>query len=458
MKRLVEFLEEQIETEIPISLQEFEEMAQRVYNIYKDALREYGYKNWKQWLEKSDAYELSLSFESEYAIYDKYLRNLPEEIRAIDLIKAYKSGKLKSFIRPQYQHQQMDISPTGVRTKVPWSSQKRKAVTIDQAKKIFTQASQRITKSTQPEITEARKQLFILFHADEQLSEKIGITKSELNKRIKTYAGYPVSAVKLEKYINHGIPEEHQWVGISNSSFISRQTLKPEDIDKFVKQIEVTNEGTVFWSGDRGKILRQYIARAFLGINSGLKYSELSFKIGKCKPSADTGRSPRGIYESITKTITISDINPHTVAHEIGHYLDHLFADEIEYMLYGKKSKQSINGLASSGLVALTNPEQYAKSHKVPVERLQWASKYIKFVNNLTNKGDISSEYTQRSGEVFARFINFFVNWTVKKAGDRIYDDGYRDDKFTEMDCRTWIRLLQEKSYVDTKYPLKNKK
>jgi hypothetical protein len=56
--------------------------------------------------------------------------------------------------------------------------------------------------------------------------------------------------------------------------------------------------------------------------------------------------------------------------------------------------------------------------------------------------------------EVFARFVDRFVAWTTKTAGQPIWDDErYTGDRFHEGDFHRFVRLLQEKSVVDLKEP-----
>ena len=58
--------------------------------------------------------------------------------------------------------------------------------------------------------------------------------------------------------------------------------------------------------------------------------------------------------------------------------------------------------------------------------------------------------------EVFARFIARFVEWTHKNAAMSGFSEDYRKDKFTELDFRRFVYLLQEKSYLDAKYAQPN--
>jgi len=265
-----------------LSRREFEDMMARVYNINREYLVEDGIRTWQEWLEQNSPYNISLSLESDSHTYDRYLANLPEEIRAIDLINMYMKGELPEEPSRQYRFQNPIIEPTAIgESSLPWQSQSRKELNPEEAKQMFATATQRAKSSNREEVAEARKQLYLSFNTDKLLSEKLGIKQSELNKKIKSYSGLSVRSRQTEDRLNHDVPEEHQWVGISNSSFIGRQRVDPEELDQFVKSIEVTKEGERSYFGSNGAALRRYIANTFLSIDTRISYEDLSFKIGK---------------------------------------------------------------------------------------------------------------------------------------------------------------------------------
>jgi len=419
-----------------LSRREFEDMMARVYNINREYLVEEGIRTWQEWLEQNSPYNISLSLESDSHTYDRYLANLPEEIRAIDLINMYMKGELPEEPSRQYRFQNPIIEPTAIgESSLPWQSQSRKELNPEEAKQMFATATQRAKSSNREEVAEARKQLYLSFNTDKLLSEKLGIKQSELNKKIKSYSGLSVRSRQTEDRLNHDVPEEHQWVGISNSSFIGRQRVDPEELDQFVKSIEVTKEGERSYFGSNGAALRRYIANTFLSIDTRISYEDLSFKIGKFEKKTTNGN-----YNSQNNLITIADINPNTVAHEIGHYLDYKFARDFGFNSTPLSDTRSIN----------THNEALVK--RVPQQQLQWAEKYYSFVQNLMGKSDISSEYTQSPSEVFARFIDFFTRWTDRTHNISQPWRNYRNDKFTEQDCNIFVKLLQEKSFLNAKY------
>ena len=73
------------------------------------------------------------------------------------------------------------------------------------------------------------------------------------------------------------------------------------------------------------------------------------------------------------------------------------------------------------------------------------------FVDSITDVSNTSSEYMQRPGETFARFIDRFVAWTQEIATGRRGYDGDSiayNDHFTNTQFIEFARLLQEKSAV----------
>jgi len=418
---------------------DFEDMVQRAFNIHREYLREDGIKTWRQWLQEDTDYNISLTIESDYNIYDKYLRNLPEELTAIDLIDMYRKGNLPERQRAYYSYQPDPIYPANINKKTyPWSPQEDKYYTAEEAQKIYFLATQRMIPSKKEEILEARKQLYIAFNTDSQLPEKISISQTNFNKKMRAMAGLSVGAKRLEESLNYDIPKEHQWTGITNSTFMGRQSLSHEDLDKFVKNIEVTNEGRQYW-GRSGEALRNYVANTFMSIDTRISYDDLSFKIGKCKRARI--KSPRGLFEPNKNLITVDDVNPNTVAHEIGHYLDAKWGKQfgVNYMSIG----------------TYVSPNNKILKEKFPDEQLKWAKKFYDFVAHLMDYSDISSEYTQSRSEVFARFVDRFVNWVNKKSNRYTYEDASynRNDKFSEQDFRAFVRILQEKSYLNSAFP-----
>lgn len=406
--------------ELP-SRQDVEEILQRMYYQHKEFFREEGILTWKQWLNSYSSHEIGLTLESDFYTYDTYFKHLPEDIMASDVVDMYKQNTLPSTTRQPYVYPQDPITHTTVRTKkLPWESRtyKSRELTKQQAQETYQIASQRLNKSNSNIVLEARKNLFIAFNTDKQLADKLDINLSKLTQLMKKYSGLSSRMIHLQDYLNHNIPDEHKWVGISNSSFITKQHIKPEDMDKFVRSIKITPEGHHFYFGDPGEQLRRDILNAFMSIDTRINYRDLNFEIGECnKPTTN------GTYKSKNKTIIIANLGTGTVAHEIGHYLDDKWGKEI-------------------GLTAGVIGPEYLTDTSL---KTKWALKLRTFIKDLSHRSDIHSEYTQRPGEVFARFIERFVNWANQRRSAALYLD-----KFTEQDFKTFVRILQEKSYLDS--------
>lgn len=420
-----------------LSRSEFENMVQRVFNRNREYLREEGIHTWKQWLNTYDDYNLSLVLESDHDIYDRFLRDLPENTMAIDLIKLYRQNQLPETQKEPYTFQRRPIEPTQIEPSLPWQSKNIQELTPEEAKNIYEIAKQRKTKSNSPQVNEARKTIFFAYYLNPQISKILDVTPTKL----RSFAGLKKHQIDAEKSLNRDVPTEHQWVGMTNSSFIGRQQVDIADLDQFVASINVQKEGRSYWL-NQGDILRRYILDAFMSIDSRLSYEDLAFEIGKCETEVG-GRTKRhrGQYFSREKKIVIADLNPHTVAHEIGHYLDHKWT--LEYL---KQYGQYLSEINIDKYPLLIKKE-------VSEEHKEWIKKYQNFIqNNLMNKSEIYSEYTQSAKEVFARFIDRFVRWTQNY---QYYTPPSYFDKFTESDYKVFVQLLQEKSFLDAKFPTK---
>ena len=107
----------------------------------------------------------------------------------------------------------------------------------------------------------------------------------------------------------------------------------------------------------------------FLAIDTRLKYSDLNFVINRLDRAL-------GEYSNKNLTITISTGSQNTVAHEIGHYLDYLFAREMGL---------DIHGLSDGGY----NFEYIKEKHNIFDEHIKWAKEFITIVEKLRTKGEI---------------------------------------------------------------------
>ncbi len=433
----------------PISREEFEDMMARGYGIAKSyndhELEDDASKpsrrlmTWKEWHQHYGDDHVSMMLDNERAIHDRFLSHWPEDYTLDHALRDYREGRLPSRDKSRYQHQNLPIESADVGARnLPWQPQNRQPLSQQQAMAIWQAASVKLTKSNEKQVMDARKGLFFAFNSDPQLSQKIGIKPSELNRKIKSYGGLTAAGHKLEMNLNNQVPEEHTWNGISNSTFLGKMAVDPEDLEQFVKSISVDGPVKHYYMSDSGKTLRRYIASTFLGIDTRISYKDLSFRVGEINPEPYK-RPPRGVYMSRTKSINIADLNPNTVAHEVGHYLDDKWGDEYSYA-----------GGNASYLSELVGGRK-----DLPPAHAEWVRRHAAFIRNLCDKGNISSAYYQEPKETFARFIDFFTMWTAKQAGSTMFHQHHTyADGFTPQDAATFVRLLQEKSYIDAKFPL----
>jgi hypothetical protein len=431
-----------------LSKKEVETILARIYAVHKSWLQEEGINSWLEWI-KDSPNSVAGHVVNDSNIYNQFLIALPEGITFYDVLGDYLANNLIEAPQ-QTRLENLPIEPTGDTSRInPWHPWQHIPLVSTDPKELYTKARERAIGKNKEEVLAARRELFFLFNTDGSLSDKIGVKKSELNRYIKQISGLSVQNKRIQEHLNADVPEEHQWVGIYNSTFAGQTVIKPEDVDKFVKEVIITNEGKEFYESSRGQAFRQYISHTFLAIDTHLTYKELSFLIGKCTATTVSGRPARGQYDANTKKIIVADVNRHTVAHEIGHYLDHLFGGQL-----------TLDPAGRLGITEITNYDP-----RLPKEQIEWAKKFRKFLLIIKDRADIgayngkdNTEYLQRMTEIFARFVARFVAWTQSHAGvynlNSVYDAQHYDDNFNEGDYRAFVRLLQEKSYVDAKYPI----
>ncbi len=418
-----------------ISKQEFESILERLFyknRVYiRDAYPEVA--TWRSWLEQAGSEDVALTGANDSEIYYSYLRGVGLEFG--ELLDMYIQGQL-STVAPRYQHERPTIESTPVDPRnLPWQPQERNLLSPEDAQSIYSLATQR-AGANKPEIMAARKSLFLAFNTDPDLAGKIGIKVSELNKKIRNYSGLTSTRIGTQTRLNYGIPEEHSWQGITNASFLGQQSVTPEDIDQFVKSVTVKDDAKQTYYGSTGEAVRKQMAMVFLAIDTRIQYDDLSVEVTRLKPSAGRDSPSRGKYFPQEKTIRLDDLNQNTVSHELGHYLDHKFGEQF----------------GASIRIYLSNPADTLRRSQQPPEQMKWAEKYRAFVKNLMSKGDIYSEYTQSPEETFARFVDKFVQWTSGQS--RSFNDS-RSDSFEESDFHVFVSLMQEKSFLDSKFPIR---
>ena len=408
-----------------ISYVEVDEMLTRAYRLsyvqdYYDTL--YDFKN-------SDPREIALTVESDYELYNRYLKNVPEDVGAQGIIEAYQKHELPAERREKAHTPSIEIPRDVKAAPLQTIGEPKKVAPLSKskAKTVWSKAVERVTPKNKAEITDARTEAFKQYVSDQDFPAKIGLKESEINKKMRTWANIPAEARRVQNTLNQGRPFPAQWHGISNSTYIDSMTYR--DIDAMVGKILVNDNS---WYGKGGASLRFYIARALLGINTRILFNDLNFII-------DSTLEPKGQYNGTDKTIRIRAQDPNTVAHEIGHHLDYKWAEEATGTRFGTAS---------------TLFDSYNVRESITPLRRQWLTRFHEFVMDISERSETISEYYQKRSEVFARFVSKFVQWVNKKAGYHTWGgDPYVHDRFYESDYTQFVRLLQEKAYVDIQEP-----
>jgi hypothetical protein len=421
-----------------MSKPQMEDALQRLWNAhlrdyYDDPEAKDDPKNWREWVDQNDSYAIALALDSDSEFHDRYLSKFPEGISANDLVDAYKEGKLPDRIAPTPKRPRLPLSDVDFEPAGRVGEPAKAAVSQpEELASLWATAKQRPTKKTKDAINEARKQLLIQAHTQD-ITTDLGITSADLNKALRSWSAYPAEARRTHAQLNAGVPEVSHWNGIPNSSFINKASVKPEDVEAMVKAIDAPEGDS--WYKPTAESVRRHLARFFMAIDTRIDFGDLTVKV-ELDPESYRAKTVRGDYSSHTQTVRLKENSPYTVAHELGHYLDNKWAREIGVNQY--LSDSSFN-------------RDIAKDKTSP-ERIEWAERFMEFVQGLSDKSDIHSEYTQSRKEVFARFVDKFAQWTNKQAGLKFERaDNERNDRFGEGDYRDFVRLLQEKAFVDAK-------
>lgn len=430
-----------------ISQKQVDDMIQRLRGTSAHHYRERG----QAWKDVSDQ-EIAMEADNNFEVYNRYLSNLPEEISSHDLLRAYRAGLLPQYTAPPESTPLLDISNAQeVESQgLPWEPSAYQQLNDTDLANLFSIAKNRATPTNKEAVNDARYQIFLASFKDPTICDRMGIKQSDLNKMMRTWTNMPAKSVELEKRINQASSNlTTEWTGISNSAYIAQNNVSPDDIDGFFKEIKLNQtykemayvEGSdsaidlnADWNSRRGEELRRYILRTVLAIDTHIQYNDLAFEITNVIPDAPGVKAPRGLYNARKKLISIKETNPNTVAHEIGHYLDYKWSEDLVGI-------GSLNALSDS---TLNVDYVFGDNEKAK----QFYRIFQEFVMDISERSNVSSEYFQRRHEVFARFIAMFINWTNQKSGYRYLEEPY-NDKFYEQDYLKFIKILQTKSFID---------
>lgn len=404
-----------------MTMQQCKRLMDIAFNV--SGMKDYGYKNADAWInsESSDDVATILeNYEATIKILEKDENYLNEAYTAADLIDAYKEKALVGKGINSSNISRIDTSKsTGFKDDRFYSPREIKDI-----KNQYEVACKKASGPDKESVLTARKNVLLASH-NSNIAEELGITAKELNAKLNTWSKYSSKAKEVSEKINSGSAMENRWVGIQNSSIISTATITDNDIASCVKQI----------TGTSTEFQRNYIGRTILAIDCHTDWSELSFNFVNARYV--DGKRALGTYSDAKRSIEIgNNYSLNTVAHEMGHALDH------------KWTRDLIGGGVGSG-IPLSENVHIADRISNANER-QFVNNFRLFMDGLTEVNDIRSSYTNEGTEIFARFVAEFVEWTSKTAGNNFFNEtNHYGDRFTEKQFIEFAKLLQEKSAID---------
>ena len=407
------------------------ETAYKVNNIAE--YYEGEYKDAEDWLKKAGSDEVEMYIENDFDLQAKYVNSnediLNEEYRISDVLDAYLAGTLIGKEKPKPKR--LDVSKsTKLEDSRFYSPQK-----IEDAKATFELAKQKAVGKDAAAINRARAEILLFAH-NKGAAELLGITQSELNKKLRSWSNYSATAKNISERINEGVAEENRWTGIENSSYINKAKVTNEDIERLVASVD----------GDSKGYERKYIARVMLAADTHIDYSGLKFKFASSqqvnednKSGGNLGGRVLGFYDDTNRQIEVTHDKPNTVAHEMGHYIDAQWGRE----LVGSKGSHLF---LTRGVNADIVRERYGEPG------VQFLNNFKLFINSLSDVNQTYNSYYNDRGEIFARFFARFIEWTDNIAtGNKYYsyESTMYGDKFTQAQYVEFARLLQEKALLD---------
>lgn len=409
-----------------MTMEDAKDMIQRAFllnNIYE--WTEGKYKNGDEWLSGEGVDEVAMYIENTYQLQEKYLNKIydkdigfGDDFLLESVVEAYQNGTLTGSKKQTVQR--LDVSK-----EIDYQDNRFYAPQeIKAGKKLYEKANQRVTNANRQEVYKARANFIIAAH-NKGFAEAMGLTQEEVSKKLKSWANYTKKAMDLSNSLNDGVASQNRWSGIENSSIVNTISISNEEMGKMVKEIK----------GDSSGWQRHYITSTMLALDTHIDYSNLTFEF---EAGQKMSKNAAGQYFQDEETIRISHAGQNTVAHEIGHYLDHKWAEDL--------------GFAGKSLT-----DKYLKTDHLNAEQKQFVENFKLFVEDIENSSYLGSEYGrnndywQRSNEVFARFVGKFTEWVKNQATNNRYgyEDKWYKDNFTERQYREFVKILQEKSMLD---------
>ena len=385
-----------------MTMEQAKDMIQRAFVL--GGIKEWfdgEYKNGDEWLKGEGADAVALVVENEWQLQQKFLDKvqgvLDGDFYAADIIEAYEKGTLTGKVKQNAVKRLDTTKSTNAKDTRVFSPKE-----IKNAQEIYKIATERVTNSNRDKVYQARADI-IMFAHNRGAAEALGLTQSELNKKLYAWAGYSARAKEASMKINKDVALFNKWTGIENSNLLNRATVSQAELENLVNDV----------TGDSNGWQRNYIMRTMLALDTHIDYSGLNFEfVGT--PKTTYGKSVNGLYDNSKRKITAKHNAPHTVAHEMGHFIDYQWARD----------------LGCTG--ALT--EGFGRGKLTDADVKQFLTNFDEFIEKIENSADLRSEYTMDRKEVFARFVSKFVQWVdIVANGKRSYPQEYLSysDKFT---------------------------
>ena len=133
---------------------------------------------------------------------------------------------------------------------------------------LYNVASQRVTNTNRAEVYKARADFIINAH-NKGYIESLGLTKEDVNKKLKSWANYTAKAMNLSNSLNEGVATQNRWTGIENSTILNTISVTDEEMSKLVKSID----------GNSSEWQRQYITSTMLALDTQIDYKGLLSRI-----------------------------------------------------------------------------------------------------------------------------------------------------------------------------------
>lgn len=377
------------------------------------------YKTADEWLKDEGIEEVATYIDNTSTTVERYINNINNDnfgdtFTTEDILEAYLNGTLTGKI-DNTKPNRLDVSKGNGLIDNKFYAPKD----IENVKELYNKALERVTNNNRDEVYKARADLVIASH-NKGTAETIGISQSELNSKVRSWSRYSNEARNLSNRINEGVAKEYKWTGIENSNILNRMSVSNEQMESLVKEV----------IGDSDGYQRKYIVNTMLALDTHIDYKNLSFEFDH----KSFGRpSIRGAYVQSENKIYVGNGYQNTVSHEIGHYIDSLWGNELGF-------KDNLTQMS-----ARYNEEAF----NFTTEQKQFIDNFKKFMISLQQVNDLNSEYTNRSEEIFARFVAKFTEWTMNKAGATAYNENYFNDNFTQSQFIEFAHLLQEKASLN---------